>query len=102
LTAALHVVWEFRVRPGSEAEFERRYGPSGDWARLFGRSDGYQGTVLLRDRAAPGRYLLTDTWRDATAYRAFKERYADEYAALDQECAALTEDERCLGEFETP
>jgi hypothetical protein len=31
---------------------------------------------------------------------AFKEGHADAYAALDVECAALTEDERCLGEFE--
>jgi heme-degrading monooxygenase HmoA len=95
-----HVVWEFRVRAGREAEFERRYGADGDWVGLFRRGEGYVGTALLRDRAAPGRYVLTDTWRDAAAYRAFKQRYADAYAALDLECTALTEDERCLGEFE--
>lgn len=43
------VVWEFRVRPGQEAEFEARYGPDGDWARLFRLGEGYGGTVLLRD-----------------------------------------------------
>ncbi|HEU0092278.1 MAG TPA: hypothetical protein VFS78_09215 [Vicinamibacteria bacterium] len=60
----------------------------------------YVGTALLRDRATRGRYFVTDAWRDASAYRTFKERHADAYAALDVECAALTEDERRLGEFE--
>ena len=98
---AFQVVWEFRVRPGRDDEFERRYGTDGDWVRLFRRAEGFAGTLLLRDRATPRRYLVTDTWRDAAAYRVFKEGHADAYAALDLECTALTEDERCLGEFET-
>jgi len=97
---AFQVVWEFRVRPGREEEFERRYGTDGDWVRLFRQSEGFVATVLLEDRATAGRYLVTDTWRDAAAYHAFKERHAKAYAALDLECTALTEDERCLGEFE--
>ena len=97
---AFQVVWEFRVRPGREEEFERRYGTDGDWVRLFRQSEGFVATVLLEDRATAGRYLVTDTWRDAGAYRAFKERHAEAYAALDHECAVLTEDERRLGEFE--
>lgn len=97
---AFQVVWEFRVRPGREEEFERRYGRDGDWAALFRRGEGYVGTTLLRDLATPGRYVVTDTWRDPAAYRAFKEGYAEAYAALDLECTALTEAERCLGEFE--
>jgi heme-degrading monooxygenase HmoA len=94
------VLWEFRVRAGLEEEFERRYGAAGDWVRLFAKGEGYAGSVLLRDRARAGRYLVTDTWSDAAAYRAFKEQHADAYDALDRQCAALTEDERCLGEFE--
>jgi heme-degrading monooxygenase HmoA len=99
---ALVILWEFRVRAGREAQFEQRYGADGDWVRLFGRGEGYVGTTLLRDRATPRRYLVTDTWRDAAAYRAFKGGHADAYAALDLECTALTEEERCLGEFELP
>jgi heme-degrading monooxygenase HmoA len=94
------VVWEFEVRPGREADFEARYGPKGDWVRLFEQGEGYRGTVLMRDRAVPGRYLLTDTWRDGADYRAFKAGFAAEYAALDGACTALTRSERCLGEFE--
>ena len=97
---AVVILWEFRVRAGREAQFERCYGADGDWVRLFRRAEGYVGTTLLRDLATPGRYVVTDTWRDPAAYRAFKERHAEAYAALDLECTALTEDERCLGEFE--
>jgi quinol monooxygenase YgiN len=94
------VVWEFRVRGGHEPEFERRYGAEGDWVRLFRQGDGYVSTTLVPDAAVPGRYVLTDEWRDAAAYRAFKTRFAEAYAALDRECEALTEEERCLGESE--
>jgi heme-degrading monooxygenase HmoA len=97
----LHAIWEFRVRPGREADFEARYGPEGDWVRLFRGGDGYSGTALLRDPAVRGRYVVIDVWRDGEAYRAFKEAFAAEYAALDEQCAALTEDERRLGEFES-
>jgi heme-degrading monooxygenase HmoA len=95
------VVWEFRVRPGREAEFERRYGADGDWARLFRAGEGYEGTVLLRDVKDAGRYVVTDTWRDAAAYEAFQQRHGDAYKKLDVECAALTLEERRLGVFET-
>jgi heme-degrading monooxygenase HmoA len=94
------VAWEFRVRPGREAEFERRYGPDGDWARLFRAGEGYEGTVLLRDVKDAGRYVVTDTWRDAARYEAFHEQHADAYRDLDAECAALTLEERKVGAFE--
>jgi heme-degrading monooxygenase HmoA len=95
-----HLVWEFHVRPGREAEFEERYGAEGDWVRLFRHGEGYGQTVLLRDLATAGRYLVTDAWRDGASYRAFQERYAEAYALLDARCAELTLDERKLGEFE--
>ena len=95
------VVWEFRVRPGRETEFEERYGPDGDWARLFRLGDGYEGTALLRDVKDAGRYVVTDTWRDAAAYDAFQQRHAEAYKTLDAECAVLTLEEQRVGAFET-
>jgi heme-degrading monooxygenase HmoA len=96
----IHVVWEFRVRAGMEREFERRYSSTGDWARLFAESEGYEGTTLVRDTRVWGRYLVTDTWRDAESLAAFKQAYGAEYDALDKECQALTEEEIDLGTFE--
>jgi len=48
------IVWEFRVKSGHEGEFERIYGPGGDWARLFGRADGFLGIELLRESSGEG------------------------------------------------
>lgn len=95
-----HVVWEFHIRAESRAEFERRYGPEGDWALLFRRCPAYRGTELFRDATDPGRYLTVDRWESVVAFETFKQENAQAYAALDLECEALTESERCLGQFE--
>ena len=93
-------VWEFRVKPESIAEFERVYGPEGQWARLFRRSNEYLGTELLQDRECPGRYLTIDRWASHEALQRFKQEFAAKYAALDKKCERLTESEDLLGDFE--
>ena len=93
------VAWEFRVRAEAVAAFLRAYGPDGDWVALFRRGDGFVATELLADRAEPGRYVTLDRWRDEAAYRAFRERFAREYAALDAACEGWTTRETPLGAF---
>jgi heme-degrading monooxygenase HmoA len=93
------LVWEFRVKPGAIDEFENHYGPSGTWVSFFRKGSGYRETALLRDDADPTRYVTIDTWEDDRAYRAFREAYGAEYAALDAVCAALTTEERLIGQF---
>jgi heme-degrading monooxygenase HmoA len=61
------------------AEFERVYGPDGDWAAFFRKGRGYVGTELLRDVEAPGRYLVIDRWESADAYNAFVAEQREEY-----------------------
>ena len=39
-------VWEFEVRPGCEAEFERHYGPDGSWVELFRAAHAVEFTAL--------------------------------------------------------
>jgi 8-oxo-dGTP diphosphatase len=94
------LVWEFAPAAGRAAEFERAYGPDGDWARFFRRDPGYLGTELLR--GAAGRYLTIDRWRTRDAFEAFKKREAEEYATLDRRMEALTSHEACLGSFDVP
>jgi RimJ/RimL family protein N-acetyltransferase/heme-degrading monooxygenase HmoA len=91
--------WEFEVRPGCEAEFEQHYGPDGSWARLFRQSPGYVGTLLLRDRGHPNRYVTIDRWRSAAEYNRFQSDFAAAYRQLDAECERLTVAERALGEW---
>jgi hypothetical protein len=42
------IVWQFQIAAEREEAFETAYGPRGDWARFFGRSNDFQGTELLR------------------------------------------------------
>jgi len=96
----MHVImWEFRVRAGCEAEFERTYGPNGEWAALFASSGDYIATELWRDSAHPGRYLSIDRWRTSDAFGAWKAQHAADYLALDARCEAWTETEIKLGEW---
>ena len=95
----MHVIlWEFRCRPGCEAEFERVYGPRGEWARLFERGEGYLGTALNRDHGSARRYVVVDRWTTRQAFESFKERFRAEYEALDARCEALTEHEAPVSE----
>ncbi len=61
------------------AEFERVYGPNGEWAEFFRRGRGYIGTELLRDLEAPTRFLVVDRWESADAYNAFIAERREEY-----------------------
>jgi heme-degrading monooxygenase HmoA len=92
-------VWEFRVEPGCEAEFEQHYGPNGTWARLFAQATGYIETLLLKDGGTADRYLTVDRWVDEAAYRAFRSAHLREYDQLDQQCAKLTTAETLIGLF---
>lgn len=96
----MHVlVWEFHVRPGSEPAFEAAYGPTGDWARLFGEAPGFLGTELLRDPAQKGRYLTLDRWDSADAFADFRAARDADYRALDARCEPWTTLETSLGAF---
>jgi heme-degrading monooxygenase HmoA len=94
------VLWRFRPREGRQSEFERTYGPSGEWALLFRRGDGYLGTELLQCSEDPRQYLTLDRWTSRAAYEAFRARWSDEYRRLDHRLEELTEEETLLGTFE--
>ncbi len=87
------IVWEFSVRPGQELAFERAYGPNGTWAKLFALSAEFRGTELFRSATQPRRYLTVDHWASSTSFQRFHEAHHAEYAALDADCAQLTETE---------
>jgi heme-degrading monooxygenase HmoA len=81
-------------------EFERVYGPDGEWAAFFRGAAGYVGTELLRDLEVSGRYLVLDRWESREAYQAFVEANRDEYMRRVDETAFHHEQELRLGTFE--
>ncbi len=93
------IVWDFHVKSGCESEFERIYGPGGDWASLFARGEGFIGTELLRATDGLGRYLVIDHWASRSAFESFRDRFLTEYEVLDRKCEALTEHEEPVGTF---
>ena len=93
-------LWRFVVRPGSEAAFEAAYGPDGEWVRLFREADGYLGTWLLRDQAAPYTYLTVDRWASREAWESFRAARSADWEAIDRRCQALTEREEEIGRHE--
>jgi heme-degrading monooxygenase HmoA len=93
------IVWAFRPRPGREPEFERAYGPAGDWVALFRAAPGYLGTDLLRAADGSGRYLTVDRWESRAAYEAFRAARRAEYEALDRAGGTLTASEERVGDY---
>jgi heme-degrading monooxygenase HmoA len=90
-------IWRFHVRTAAVDEFERVYGPRGDWAGLFARAAGYAGTELLRLDGDEPVYLTIDRWHSAADYHRAKAELETEYAALDRRCEAYASQETWLG-----
>ena len=93
-------LWEFEVKPGCEEQFEKVYGPEGDWAQLFRRDPNYLETRLLRDTVRGSVYLTLDFWNSQEAYEQFMKTHVPEYERLDAASEGLTLRERRIGGFE--
>jgi len=93
------LVFSYEVRDA--AEFERVYGPDGEWAQFFRQGRGYVGTELLRDLEVPGRYLVVDRWESAEAYNAFAGENRDEYMRRVDDTRFHYEQELRFGTFES-
>jgi heme-degrading monooxygenase HmoA len=98
---AFTIVWEFKVAPGSEAQFEQIYGPQGGWAELFRRERSFIRSELLHDMRQAGRYVTIDRWESEDAYETFRAVHEDEYQQLDECCEVLTTSEQQIGRFST-
>ena len=94
----LTLVFSYESR--DPAEFERAYGPDGEWTAFFRTGRGYVGTELLQDVEAPGRYLVLDRWESREAYQAFVEERREEYMRHVDDTAFYYAAELRLGTFE--
>ena len=93
------VVWEFQVKAECEAEFVAAYGPDGEWARLFQRSQDFLGVELLGSVGNAGRFFTLDHWSSSAAMDAFLAANATTYDVLDRRFSNLTVWERRIGGF---
>ena len=95
-----HIVWEYEVRPEQVQAFESLYGSNGAWSELFRLAEGYQGTELYSDTARPTHFVTLDRWTSPAAFERYIPTVREAYQRLDEQGAALTVRERCLGSFE--
>ncbi|MCG8606793.1 antibiotic biosynthesis monooxygenase [bacterium] len=100
MRATFAYIWEYMVEDDQVAEFQRIYGPEGEWVDLFSKEDGYIRTDLYRDLENPQRFVTTDFWVSRAAKDQHRESFASEFAELDRHCEALTLEEKFLGDFE--
>ena len=98
----ISVLFEYEVEEGARAEFERVYGPDGDWARFFRAGEGYLGTELHAsvDSPSPRRFLVVDRWTTQDAYADFLAAHAEEYERRSEAAASLYVSETRIGCFE--
>ena len=93
------IVWEFFVKDEAIDACQRAYEHDGEWAELFRKYPGYQGTSLLQDTVSKGRFLTMDKWDNEASYERMLQSSQADYARLDEMFAALTVSERKLGAF---
>ena len=95
-------LWEFEVKPGSEEQFEKVYGPEGPWARLFQKDGDHLETRLLREVGRERVYVTLDAWRSRQSYETFLEEHATDYKKLDGMGEGLTTREMKIAWLEEP
>ncbi len=93
------VAWAFHVSPERRRDFERAYGPDGDWVRLFRSGTGYLKTELHRDPENRGRYITLDFWSSREQYELFRKQAKSSYQEIDARCERLTDNEELIGDF---
>ena len=91
------IVWKFRVCEHAAQAFIEGYGSAGEWAKLFGRSEGYVGTELTRSTDDPQVFYTLDVWKSKASYTEFHTAFGSEYQTLDKNFEALTEHEQLVG-----
>jgi heme-degrading monooxygenase HmoA len=91
----------FRYDARDPEDFERGYGPDGEWAQFFRQGAGYIGTELLRDLDEPDRYVVIDRWESIDAYNAFLAEHQAEYLRRSDESRFYSIQELRFGTFET-
>jgi heme-degrading monooxygenase HmoA len=92
-------VWEIQAKAGLEDEFEKAFGPEGQWVALFRKSKAFLRTELFRDLEDNGRYFIVDHFASQSAFQSFLKENRDEYDALDRDCERLCASEKRLGSF---
>jgi heme-degrading monooxygenase HmoA len=92
-------IWQYSINPERKDEFLAAYRTDGEWVKLFSKDRNYVRTELLQDSSDESVYVTIDYWTSKTARNAFRESFAEEFAALDEKCEAYAIKEIPIGDF---
>jgi heme-degrading monooxygenase HmoA len=92
-------IWEFQAQAGREKEFEKIYGPEGDWVELFRKSKAFLRTEVYRDLETSGRYVTIDYFSSQAAFQSFLKEFRERYGSLDQLGETVCASEKRIGSF---
>jgi quinol monooxygenase YgiN len=93
------VVWQFDVKDGRQAEFEKLYGADGEWTSLNRQTRSYLGSSFLRDQSKPSRYLVIEYWSEMIVAEPHKAYRSDAMAMIETRRATLIDAVEPLGVF---
>ena len=95
--SVIAVVFQFEVKRGREADFERFHGADGEWTSLSRQSRSFIGSSFLREFASPPRYLLVEYWSEMVVYERHLKDLAGDIAALEAQRADMVAATHSLG-----
>ena len=79
------IMWQFDIKAGNEAEFERFCGASGEWTAANRHSRSFLGTSFLRGSPVEpqtSRYVVVEYWSEMVVHEQHKTYRGDELARL--------------------
>jgi hypothetical protein len=93
------IVWQFDIRAGREAEFERFYGADGEWTAVNRHSRSYLGSSFLHDQNRSSRYLVIEYWSEMLVYEQHKAFKGDQLTKLETHRRELVASAEPVGVF---
>ena len=93
------IMWQFDVKKGREAEFEKLYGVEGEWTALNRHTRSYLGSSFLHDQAWPSRYIVIEYWSEMLVHEHDRTFRSTRIASLEERSAALVDAVEPLGIF---
>ena len=93
------IMWQFDVKNGREAEFERLYGANGEWTTMNRQTRSYLGTSFLRDQNHSSRYVVIEYWSEMIVYEQHRAYRSESIATFEAHRGTLIESVQALGIF---
>jgi len=93
------IMWQFEVREGRGAEFEKMYGVEGEWTTMNRQTRSYLGSSFLHDQNRASRYILIEYWSEMLVYEQHRSYRSSARAAFEARRTTVVESVEPLGVF---